>query len=91
MGISLAHSKRDVLKIVRIRVDRPRVECPGHRDAGILPAAYNRQVILTGIFRQPLRLHRSLKNLWPFLNLWENLFTFNPRTTPPKLRQPSQF
>ena len=35
-------------------MDRFRAECPGHRGAGILPAAFNRQVILTGALRQPL-------------------------------------
>ena len=40
--------------MVRVRVDWLRAECPNHRGAGILPAAINRQVILTGIFRQAL-------------------------------------
>ncbi len=35
-------------------MDRLRAECPCHRGAGILPAAFNRSVILTEVFRQPL-------------------------------------
>ncbi len=42
--------------MVRIRVKRLRAGCPGHCGAGILPAAFDGQADLTGIFRQPLSL-----------------------------------
>ena len=52
-------SKRGCLKVVGVRVERLRAECPGHRGAVILPVAFNRQGILAGIFRQPPRGKRE--------------------------------